>query len=251
MYETRQNMEKVSRRIETGGGGTRQRMKMNNKRILRVQLKPSIAILQTKNDLKCHTTILYVSNGNGIFSSSAYGMNDPDNRIEVVNKIKKYPQTKDLKVDQMAPKSNRPGQCAEPHSLANALEQLKQTDKIIEITQGPAIVIKDYYDYRKKERLNRLVFNDLKTEFGYNSYQFWREVNERKKLQARNKGERVFGKDKNIGDAYPPCNTCKLWLPQLPDIGKKGKEEYYNNISANEYSSESDRYERYPVPTDL
>lgn len=30
MYETRQNMEKVSRRIETGGGGTRQRVQNND-----------------------------------------------------------------------------------------------------------------------------------------------------------------------------------------------------------------------------
>jgi len=227
MYEARQNKEKVSRRIDSADGRARQRVKIDNKRILRVQLMPSCTTLQAKKDLTCHTTILYVNKGIGIFSASADGMNDPDDCKVVVNKIKNHPQTKDLKVDQRADHSNQPKQCAEPHSLANALEKLEETDKIIEITQGPARFIKDFYDYGEKERLDDQEFKQLQAKFGYKNHQFWNEVNKRKKLQARKRGERVFAKNKKIDDTYPPCDTCKQWLPQLSDIGKKEKEEYY------------------------
>lgn len=237
MYEARQNKEKVSRRIDSADGRARQRVKIDNKRILRVQLMPSCTTLQAKKDLTCHTTILYVNKGTGIFSASADGMNDPDDCVVVVNRIKKHPQTKDLKVDQRADNSNQPGQCAEPHSLANALEELEETDKIIEITQGPAIFTHDPCNEALQAQKDRRDGQIQKNKF----------KNKINKIKKKNTdGEhRTFALDKKKGDTYDPCATCQQWVPKLPEIGKKEKEEYYNDISANEYSAESDRYEKY------
>ena len=67
---------------------------------------------------------------------------------------------------------------------------------------------------------------------------------DKKRLEhAINNGYRTFAPKYIKGEQYPLCPTCEQWVPKLPKIGIDNREESYNDISENEYSSESYRYE--------
>lgn len=172
-------------------------------------------LIQRAYDLSCKTEIDYIHKGNKKHSTGI-GMNNSADKQDVLITIGKHSQTNWISKLNAVANSNAPGQCAEPHSLAKALEPVHPTDKIMKVTQGPAIFIKDYYDYHLF-RINNTEFNALKKDYPeHNS--FMKELNKRKRMYARNAGKRTFAPDKKKGETYPPCVTCQQWVPFLSEI---------------------------------
>lgn len=172
-------------------------------------------LIQRAYDLSCKTEIDYIHKGNKKHSTGI-GMNNSADKQDVLITIGKHSQTNWISKLNAVANSNAPGQCAEPHSLAKALEPVHPTDKIMKVTQGPAIFIKDYYDYHLF-RINNTEFKALKKDYPeHNS--FMKELNKRKRMYARNAGKRTFAPDKKNGETYPPCATCQQWVPFLSEI---------------------------------
>ena len=177
------------------------------------------SLIQRAFDLSCKTEIDYIHEGSQLHSTGI-GMNNPADRQDVLNIIGQHPQTNWISRVNAAANSNAPGQCAEPHSLANALKPIHSKDKITKVSQDPAIFIKEYYDYHQF-RINDTEFCGLMRD--YENYKilprdFWEVVNARKRMYARNAGKRTFAPNKKKGDTYPPCATCNKWVPSLSQI---------------------------------
>ena len=120
-------------------------------------------LIQRAYDLSCKTEIDYIHKGNKKHSTGI-GMNNSADKQDVLITIGKHSQTNWISKLNAVANSNAPGQCAEPHSLAKALEPVHPTDKIMKVTQGPAIFIKDYYDYHLF-RINNTEFKALKKDY--------------------------------------------------------------------------------------
>lgn len=241
MYETRQNKEKVSRRIDGGG---------------RVRQKKSMNVMQKAHDLTCKTKIDYRHNGE-IKYANGEGENDITTARSVLRIIAAHPQTYWISLQPQV--TNEPGKCAEPHSLADALSDINKDDKIIKVEQGPAIFKNEHisrvrlpqeeFDSLKKER-NTCYWNEIKKrkhgkERNYRIPQneldelwkkcndkFWYIVKSRKKSYGEEHGYRTFCPGLNKGDKLLPCDTCKQWVPDLPKIGIDKRQEYYDNVSS-------------------
>lgn len=193
MYATRQHEGQTSRTLQQLEGKRVQYFQVDNNLENAAVQKENMNIIQKSHDLKCTTVIDYRHDGSAM-QSIGYGENDYNDKERVINDIKKHPQTDWIgHLDKIA-NSNSPGQCAEPHSLADALLPIQETDKITKINQSPAIFRNDYFDYKKLQGRN----------------------NSEKRKKAKEMGFRVFGENKKYrGDTYPACDTCKQWVGNL------------------------------------
>lgn len=179
-------------------------------------------LIQRAFDLSCITEIDYIHEGKQQHSQGE-GKNNPVDKQDVLKKIEQHPQTNWISRLNAAANGNAPGQCAEPHSLASALERVNPTDKITKVSQGPAIFIKEYYDYHHF-KINDTEFYKLKRDYERRNISpryFWERVDARKRMYARNAGKRTFAPYKKKGDTYLPCATCKQWVPKLSEIANK------------------------------
>lgn len=227
MYETRQNMEKVSRRIEGGG-------------VSRVRQRKHTDVMQRAHDLICKTKIDYIHKGE-INSVNGEGENDKTDAKSVLQIIGAHPQTHWIS---LKPKvTNEPGKCAEPHSLANALSHMQIIDRITNIEQEPATFINEHWtenpnfilDHLSKNTQNR-IFQEvakwgyrIKESSGMSKDDYWvshysqlkRKIeDENFCTEVNNMRYRCFAAKYKKGDTYPPCETCKQWVSNLSNCVK-------------------------------
>lgn len=99
-------------------------------------------VQKMKGDLCCQATIEYGGDNQG--TASAEGLNDASDKDKVIETFSKYGLEYLAKVKQWRD-SNPPGQCAEPHAVANALKSgIGKICKIKSIRIGPAQYTDDF-----------------------------------------------------------------------------------------------------------
>lgn len=152
----------------------------------------SPCVQKVAGDLYCTAKICY--NEGSPESAEAKGYNDSNDKQEVINVFNHYgfPKLAALQVgdNKMNKKTNPPGQCAEPHAIANALKKGRRpSSKIDAILLTPA-----YYTDLCKRR-----------------------------IEAEAKGEEIPDYDKDIANmnrgntdwTRSPCKTCQEWVEHL------------------------------------
>ena len=126
--------------------------------------------------LECRTEIT-IFDGRQRSKVARTGRNNSFDKKDVLNTIRAHKETAWIADISKQSGGNEPGSCAEPHSLANTLNAIRQDDKIEDVVQSSTKFVLTPDGNAKKN--------------GY-----------------------------KIGDIYPPCETCKKWVPDLYKISE-------------------------------
>ncbi|MBM6718619.1 hypothetical protein H6B13_03030 [Bacteroides gallinaceum] len=121
MYETKLCKEKIIRKIERND-----KVKQNKNAIQRYFGLPGSSI-------KCKATIKYrTSTGKRIFQITEHGTggSDASSSADVIKVFRLYRLNKLANV-QKATNGNNPGQCAEPHAVADALRKINKKNRYV------------------------------------------------------------------------------------------------------------------------
>mgnify|MGYP000078413012 CR=1 FL=1 len=176
MYEARQNKEKVSRTI-SGSGMARQMVNMKkNETILntiqRYFGKPDSTVV-------CNASVRIIAKKKS--KSRPFhekflgeGGSDTDSRGSVINTFTRFGLTNLANVNQ-AIHGNPPGQCAEPHAIADALNDLRSKEKL-------------YFRYE---------INNIDVE----------------SARVANPTTAMINRGYQKGNIMPRCTTCAQWVP--------------------------------------
>lgn len=181
--------------------------------------------VQKKNDLMCKATINYESGPD----SPGEGFNNGTTASDVLNTFAGY-GLQNLSTLRQAPGGNKPGVCAEPHAVADALRKRspEETGTITKIEVSPA-----EFTPKCKNRIADRVLNNQALSKVPGAPSFARAL-----LGGR---DPVMGSQEDANlirtstATYPPCATCAQW------IGSDGsvKDYYLERGSASESVGQS------------
>lgn len=132
MYEERQNKEKISRRIDAAGGRAGQRFMANSNRTIQCHMGKS----PTDTGFVCScTSDVYYKINKQYGHSKGTGGNDRNSKSEVLNIFIDHGL---MALKNIPEKTNPLGQCAEPHSVADALKKIPKKADVQEINVSNA-----------------------------------------------------------------------------------------------------------------
>lgn len=132
MYEAKQCKKKISRGINANGCGIRQRFMTNSNRTIQCHMGKKTGDIGFV--CSCTSDVYYKSNGK-IKHSEGTGGNDGNSKSEVLNIFINHGL---MALKNIPEKQNPPGQCAEPHSVADALRKIPKKADVLNIKVSDA-----------------------------------------------------------------------------------------------------------------
>lgn len=126
----REQRNQLSRAVANSETGSKQLKGFVDNR--RITNKP---IQYKKNMLECTTEIKVFGKQARIEGT---GKNNPNDRETVLSNIRNHKETAWIADVPKQNGGNKPGACAEPHSLSDALSKIGEDDKIEDVTQSEA-----------------------------------------------------------------------------------------------------------------
>lgn len=133
MYTTKQQKKSISRQIDTSK--VNQRIRIDNGRIIQCHMGSRQG--DSNFVCSCDSEITYKTNGrNGsVKKSTGSGGNDGNTRSVVLSIFKNHGLVSLFAIPQQ---DNEPGQCAEPHAVADALNKIPEMTKVLSIQVSQA-----------------------------------------------------------------------------------------------------------------